>query len=47
MLPVRGSEGGKAGSGLDEFRVEGKTAVGVDQRFVGNHIQISIVIPQI
>ena len=39
-LPLWASEGGKAGGGLDEFRVERKSAVGVDQRFVGDRVQI-------
>ena len=39
-LPIRASEGGKAGGGLDEFRVERKSAVGVDQRFVCDHVRI-------
>ena len=43
-LPLRASESGKAGGGLDEFRIERKTAVGVDQRLVGDRVQIPYLI---
>lgn len=37
-LLLRGSEGGEAGGGPGEFRVERKATVGVNQRFGGDHI---------
>ena len=39
-LPLRSNEGGQDGGGSDEFRVERKAAVGVDQRLVGDRVQI-------
>ena len=39
-LPLRASESGKTSGGLDKFRIERKTAVGVDQHSVGDRVQI-------